>query len=132
MPNAVKAKLARLAADEPQPKVKIKKGDRVVVISGSYRGETGRVIEVEPRKGWARVEGVKIIKKHERPDRQRNKRGGIVEVEAPIHLSNLKVLDPTTGQPTRIGRKVLGDGSIVRYAKKSGASFPSGRANRAE
>src|SRR5688572_23486184 len=127
MANAVKAKMARLAAELPRPKTKVKRGDRVLVISGSYRGEIGRVIEVEPRKGWARVEGVRIVKKHEKPDRQRNRRGGIVEVEAPIDLSNLKVVDPTTGQPTRVGRKVLVDGSIVRYSKKSGASFAAGR-----
>ena len=121
MANAVKAKLARLNADKPVPKMKIRKGDRVLVISGPYRGETGRVIEVEPRKGWARVEGIRMVKKHQKADRQRNRQGGIVEVEAPVNLSNLKVLDPTTGEPTRVGRRVLSDGKIVRFAKKSGA-----------
>jgi large subunit ribosomal protein L24 len=121
MANAVKAKLARLRADEPRPKVKIRKGDRVLVITGPHRGDTGRVIEVEPRKGWARVEGIRMVKRHQKADRQRNRAAGIVEIEAPISLSNLKVLDPTTGEPTRVGRRVLADGKIVRYAKKSGA-----------
>jgi large subunit ribosomal protein L24 len=121
MANAVKAKLARLSALKPLPKVKIRKGDRVLVIAGPYRGDTGRVIEVEPRKGWARVEGIRMVKKHQKADRQRNRAARIVEVEAPINLSNLKVIDPTTGEPTRVGRRVLSDGKIVRFAKKSGA-----------
>jgi large subunit ribosomal protein L24 len=123
MANPVKAKLARIAASQPQrkPKLKVRKGDRVLVISGPYRGETGRVIDVEPEKNRARVEGVNIRKRHQKADRARGRQGGIVEAEAPIHASNLKVLDPTTGQPTRVGRKVLEDGTIVRYSKASGA-----------
>jgi large subunit ribosomal protein L24 len=121
MPNAVKAKLNRLQAEQRAPKVKIRKGDRVLVITGANRGDTGRVIEVDPRKMVARVEGIRMVKKHQRPDRARNQKGGIVDMEAPIHLSNLKVLDPTTGKADRVGRKILEDGTIVRYAKKSGA-----------
>jgi large subunit ribosomal protein L24 len=123
MANPVKAKLARIAASQPQrkPRLKVRKGDRVLVISGPYRGETGRVIDVEPEKNRARVEGVNIRKRHQKADRARGRQGGIVEAEAPIHISNLKVLDPTTGQPTRVGRKVLEDGTIVRYSKASGA-----------
>jgi len=121
MANAVKAKLNRLRAAEPTPKVKIRKGDRVLVITGANRGDTGRVIEVDPRKQVARVEGIRMVKKHQKPDRARNQQGGVVEMEAPIHISNLKVIDPTTGKADRVGRKVLDDGTIVRFAKKSGA-----------
>ena len=121
MANVVKAKLARLAAEKPAPKLKIRKGDQVLVISGANRGDTGRVIEVDPKKMVARVEGIRIVRKHEKPDRARNRQGGIVEMEAPIHVSNLKVIDPTTGKADRVGRKVLEDGTIVRFAKKSGA-----------
>lgn len=120
MANIVKAKMARLRALEPAPKVKIRKGDRVLVISGANRGDTGRVIEVDPRAMTARVEGIRVVKKHEKPDRARGKQGGIVRMEAPIHLSNLKVIDPASGKAARVGRRILEDGTIVRYAKGSG------------
>ena len=123
MPNAVKAKLNRLRADERAPKLKIRKGDRVLVISGANRGDTGRVIEVDPIKMVARVEGIRMVRKHQKPDRATNKKGGIVDMEAPIHVSTLKVIDPTTGKAARVGRKVLEDGTIVRYAKGSGATL---------
>lgn len=123
MANVVKAKLARIAAESSQrkPKLKVRKGDRVLVISGPHRGETGRVIEVEPEKNRARVEGINMRKRHQKADRARGRQGGIVEAEAPIHVSNLKVIDPTTGHPTRVGRRVLEDGTIVRFSKSSGA-----------
>ena len=121
MPNLVKQKLARISAQGPRPKLKVRKGDRVVVISGENRGDQGRVIEVIPERMMARVEGIRIVKKHQRADRSKGKVGGIVEIEAPIHVSNLKVIDPTTGKADRVGRKTLDDGTIVRYAKKSGA-----------
>ena len=123
MANVVKAKLARQAADGPRRKVKLKvrKGDRVLVISGPHRGDTGRVIEVEPEKNRARVEGINMRKRHTKADRARGKQGGIVEAEAAIHVSNLKVIDPTTNEPTRVGRRVLEDGTIVRFSKASGA-----------
>ncbi len=120
MANLVKAKLARLRAEEPVPKVKIRKGDQVLVISGANRGDTGRVLEVDPRASTARVEGIRVVKKHQKPDRARGRAGGIVKIEAPIQLSNLKVIDPTTGKATRVGRRILEDGTIVRYAKGSG------------
>jgi large subunit ribosomal protein L24 len=118
MANVLKAKLARIAADMPRPKVKVRKGDRVLVTSGADRGNTGRVIEVEPRKGWARVEGIRMVKKHRKADRARNIAGGITEVEAPIDLSKLKVICPTCGQPTRVGRKELGDGTNARVCRR--------------
>ena len=120
MANVVKAKLARKAAEEPRPKVKVKKGDRVLVTSGAYRGDTGRVIEVEPRRGWARVEGIRMVKRHQKADRQRNRQAGITEVEAPIDLSNLKVICPTCGQPTRVGRTTLADGKSTRVCRREG------------
>src|SRR5881409_3656351 len=111
MPNAVKTKLNRLRAEERTPKLKIRKGDRVLVITGANRGDTGRVIHVDPTKMVARVEGIRVVKKHQKADRARNRQGGIVEMEAPIHISNLKVLDPTNGRADRVGRKILEDGT---------------------
>lgn len=99
------------------PKLHIKKGDRVVVIAGSYKGAQGEVLEVLPEKNRAVVENVNMVKKHTKA--ANNNPGGINEVPAPVHLSNLMLIDPKTGQPTRIGRKVV-DGKNVRYSKKSG------------
>ncbi len=100
------------------PKFHIRKGDRVMVIAGEYKGEVGEVLEVLPKKNRAVVEGVNIVKKHQKPS-QKNPQGGIVEMEAPIHISNLMLIDPKTGEPTRVGRKRV-DGKLSRYAKKSG------------
>lgn len=99
-------------------KLHIKKGDNVMVLAGKDKGKTGKVARVLVDKQRAVVEGVNIIKKAQKPSAQ-NPQGGIVEVEAPIHISNLNVVDPKTGKPTRVGRKLV-DGKLVRYAKKSG------------
>lgn len=99
------------------PKLKIKKGDRVVVISGANRGSQGEVLEVFPDKNRAIVEEVNIVKKHQKPTQDNP--GGIIEKPAPIHISNLKLVDPKTGEGTRVGRKVV-DGKLVRFSKKSG------------
>lgn len=101
------------------PKLKIKKGDRVVVIAGAYkdRSKVREVLEVLPEKNRAIVDEVNIRKKHTRPTQDNP--GGINEIPAPIHISNLMLVDPKNGEPTRIGRKVE-DGKIVRYSKKSG------------
>ncbi len=99
-------------------KLHIKKGDQVIILSGAYKGTKGEVKEVFPRKYRAIVEGVNIVKKHTKatsPDQP----GGINDVELPVHLSNLALVDPKSGAPTRIGRKKDGDAS-VRYSKKSG------------
>ena len=88
-----------------------------MVIAGSYKGATGEVKEVLPNKYRAIVEGVNVVKKHTKPTNDNP--GGINEVEAPIHLSNLAVVDPKSGEATRVGRKKDGDKS-VRYSKKSG------------
>lgn len=102
---------------------KIKKNDQVVVISGRDRGAKGRVLRVLPAKGMAIVERVNLVKRHTRANPQRGVQGGILEKEAPIRLSSLMVLDPSTGKPTRVGRKRLEDGSGARVAKKSGATL---------
>jgi large subunit ribosomal protein L24 len=98
------------------PKLKIKSGDTVIVTSGEDRGKTAKVLEVLPKENKALVEGVNIIHKHTKPNAQ-NDKGGIVKKEAPIHISNLKLV--VNGQPTRVGRKVE-NGKSVRIAKKTG------------
>jgi len=104
-------------------KVKIKKGDDVLVIAGRDRGVRAKVLRVLPREGRAIVERVNLIKRHTRPNPQRQVQGGVLEREAPIQLSNLMVICPETGQPTRVGRKRMADGKGARVAKKSGAVF---------
>jgi len=97
-------------------KLKIKKGDKVVVLSGSSKGTKGSVLKVYPDKGKAIVEGVNMIKKHTKPNAQ-NPQGGIVETEAPIYVSKLALVD-SNGKPTRVGYE-LKDGKKVRIAKKT-------------
>lgn len=99
-------------------KVNIRKGDIVRVIAGEDRGKQGKVLFVEPAKYRAIVEGVNIVSKHQRPNAT-YPNGTIEKKEAPVHLSNLMVIDPKSNEPTRIGRKVV-DGKLVRIAKKSG------------
>lgn len=100
-------------------KLHIKKGDMVQVIAGDSKGQQGKVLKVEVSKSRAIVEGVNICKKATKPNAQ-NPQGGIIEKEAPIHVSNLQVLDPKSGKPTKVGRKANANGKLVRYAKKSG------------
>lgn len=99
-------------------KLHIKKGDMVFVTTGESKGKTGRVLEVLVSKQRAVVEGANMITKHTKPNAQ-NPQGGIETVEAPIHISNLNLIDPKSGKPTRIGRKLNEEGSLVRYSKKS-------------
>lgn len=99
-------------------KLHIKKGDIVFVNTGTDKGKTGRVMQVLVDKQRAIVEGLNMVTKHAKPN-AKNPQGGREQVEAPIHISNLNVVDPKTGKPTRIGRKVV-DGKIVRISKKSG------------
>ncbi len=101
---------------------RIRKGDRVRVIAGKHKGEEGEVIGVLRDKGRVLVKNVNIIKKARKPT-QENPRGGFVEQEASIHLSNVQLLDPKTGKVTRIGAKVSADGTKVRVAKASGAEL---------
>ncbi len=102
-------------------KTKIKKSDQVLVITGKDRGAKGRVLRVLPARQMAIVERINLVKRHTKQNPQKGIQGGILEKEAPVHLSNLMVLDPQTGKPTRIGRKRNPDGSGSRVAKKSGA-----------
>lgn len=100
-------------------KFHIKKGDTVVVNAGVDKGKQGKVLEVITKKDRAVVEGINMISKHTKPNAA-NPQGGIVKTEAPIHISNLNVVDPTTGKGTRIGRRLNDDNKLVRYSKKSG------------
>ncbi len=100
---------------------RIRKNDIVVVVSGKDRGKRGRVLRVMLAKGLAMVEGVHVVKRHTRPQPQKNIKGGIVEKEGVIHLSNLMPVDPETDRPTRVGTKILEDGSRVRVSRRSGA-----------
>jgi large subunit ribosomal protein L24 len=96
----------------------VKKGDKVQVISGKDKGKQGVILAAYPKKQRVLVEGVNIVKKHSKPT-QANPQGGIIEQEAPIHVSNVMPLDPKTNEPTRVGYKVV-DGKKIRIAKKSG------------
>ncbi|MBB6636482.1 50S ribosomal protein L24 [Cohnella thailandensis] len=97
----------------------VKKDDNVIVISGKDKGKKGRVIAAYPRENRVLIEGVNLVKKHTRPSAN-NPQGGIIEQEAPIHASNVMHVDPKTGKATRIGYKVLENGTKVRIAKRSG------------
>jgi len=99
-------------------KLHIKKGDTVFVNAGEYKGSKGRVLEVITSKNRALVEGINIKVKHTKPNTKQAE-GGIVKKEAPIHISNLMIVCPETGKPTRIGRKLDDTGKLVRYSKKS-------------
>ena len=98
----------------------IRKNDNVVVTTGKDRGKRGRVVRVVPEKNRVVVEGVNIVKRHTKANPQRNVKGGLVEREAPLHASNVQIVCPECGKPTRIGRKILGDGRKVRVFRKSG------------
>lgn len=98
---------------------RIKKGDQVLVITGSSRGTRGEVVTVLPTAEKAIVRGVAIAKRHTRPSRM-GEQGGIIEKEMPVHLSNLKLIDPKSGDPTKVGFRVLEDGRKVRVAKATG------------
>lgn len=100
-------------------KLHIKKGDLVYVNAGEYKGKQGKVLEVFVSKERAIVEGVNMISKHTKPN-AKSPQGGIIKKESPIHISNLMLLDPSTGKPTRIGRKRDENNKLVRYSKKSG------------
>ena len=100
-------------------KLHIKKGDNVIVLAGEDKGKTGKVLQVDREKMRAIVEGVNIVTKSAKPS-AKNPQGGFVKVEAPIHISNLSLIDPKSGEATRIAIKVKEDGTKVRIAKKSG------------
>jgi large subunit ribosomal protein L24 len=101
--------------------MKIKKGDIVEVISGKDAGTRGRVLVIDRSRERLVIEGVNMIKRHTRPNPQKNVQGGIVEREAPIHVSNVMVVSPDSGQRSRVGFRILDDGRKVRVAKVDGA-----------
>jgi large subunit ribosomal protein L24 len=98
--------------------VKVRKGDRVVVTTGRDKGKKGEVLKVFPKEDRALVTGINMVKRHQKQSARAQ--GGIINKESPIHLSNLAHVDPKSGDATRIGFKILGDGRKVRFAKKSG------------
>jgi large subunit ribosomal protein L24 len=102
-----------------QKKLHIKKGDTVMLIAGESKGQKGRVIEVNREKYKALVEGINMVSKHTKPN-AKAPQGGIVKKEAPVHISNLMLVDPASGNPTRVGRRLNDKNKLVRFSKKSG------------
>ena len=102
-----------------QKKLHIKKGDTVVVIAGNNKGKKGRVLEIITKTERAIVEGVNMVKKHTKPNAE-SPQGGIIEKEAPVHISNLMLFDAKAGTATRVGRRLNEQGKLVRFSKKSG------------
>lgn len=102
-----------------QPKLHIRKGDTVKILAGNDRGKTGKVLEVFPEKNRAIVEGHKMVTKHEKPSAGKPE-GGIKKTEGTIHISNLMLVNPADGKPTRVGRKANEKGKLQRYAKTTG------------
>lgn len=118
--------LARRLAEtrfQGRPAVHVKKNDTVKVIAGKSKNKVARVLAVLPRRGTAIVEGVNFVKRHTRPNPQRNIKGGVVEKESPIHLSNLKVVCPECKEATRVGRKVTEEGNKIRVCRKCHAAL---------
>ena len=110
-------------AQQGTKRAKIKKGDQVIVIAGRDNGKRGRVLEVEPRRGKIKVEGIAIVKKHQRANPSANRGGGIIDRESFIDISNVQLIDPQSGAPTRVRYEVEGDGSKRRVASKSGQTL---------
>ncbi len=102
---------------------KIKKGDKVIVLAGRDKGKQGEVIAVMPTEGRALVRGVNMVRRHTKQTAQ-NAQGGIISKEGPINLSNLAIEDPKDGKPTRVGFRILEDGTKTRFAKRSGEIIP--------
>lgn len=106
-------------------KLHIRKDDTVFIIAGNYKGKKGKVLTIYPEKNKAIVEGINMITKHVKPSAQ-NTEGGRIQQEAPIHISNLMLVDPATGEPTKIGRKRDDNGKMQRYSKKTGEIIKHG------
>lgn len=106
-------------------KLHIRKGDTAIVIAGNDKGKKGKVLEVLVEKNRVVIEGVNMITKHVKPSAN-NPEGGIEKTEAGIHISNVKVVDPSSGEPTRIGRKLNDDGKLQRFSKKTGELIKNG------
>lgn len=108
-----------------QPKLHIKTGDTVKVIAGNSKGKTGTVKSVILEKNRAVVDGINMVTKHKKPSAT-NPQGAIEKMEAPVHISNLMLVDPASGEATRTGRKLNADGKLVRYSKKTGEVINNG------
>ncbi len=102
-------------------KLKVKKGDKVVVLTGKDKGAKGEILKVFPSESRVLVQGVNLVKKHQKPSATGN--GGIESIERPIHVSNVALMDPKTEKPTRVGFKTLKDGKKVRVARRSGETI---------
>jgi large subunit ribosomal protein L24 len=111
--------------EKRQTKFHVRKGDTVKVIAGDAKGKTGKVLSIVTADNKAFIEGINIVSKHTKPTAA-NPNGGIVKKEAPVHISNLMVVDPATGEATRIGRKADKKGKIARYSKKTGEVIKNG------
>jgi large subunit ribosomal protein L24 len=120
-----KSRRARRVTREAGVKLHITKGDRVRVIRGDQAGHEGVVLRVLPRKGRVVVDGVNVVKRHKRATP--TVEGGIIQFPAPIHASNVMLLDPKSGEPTRVRRKVDKDGTVERISVKSGQPIPRNR-----
>ena len=107
-------------------RTKIRKGDQVVVIAGRDNGKRGRVLEVAPARGKVKVEGIAVMKKHQRANPQTNRGGGIIDKEAFIDISNVQLIDPQSGAPTRVRYEVGDDGTKTRVATRSGHVLDKG------
>jgi large subunit ribosomal protein L24 len=112
--------MARQRQPRTRVRIRIRKDDLVEVIAGRDRGKRGKVLQVLPERGRVVVQGVNFIKRHTRPNPQRNIKGGILEREAAIHVSNVMIVSPDDDKPTRIGAKLLDDGTRVRVGRRSG------------
>jgi large subunit ribosomal protein L24 len=104
-----------------QPKLKIKKGDRVVVIAGRDKGKRGEVLQVIPSENRAVVQGINVVRRHQKQSAQQE--GGIISKESPIHISNVAIEDPSDGSASRVGYKFTDDGRKVRFARRSGETI---------
>jgi large subunit ribosomal protein L24 len=110
--------MAKKTATAKGAKLKVKKGDKVTVITGRDKGKTGEILRVDPKRGRVLVQGVNMVKRHQGPS-QTNP-GGIIEKEAALHVSNVAHIDPKSNQPTRVGYRIDSGGRKVRFAKRSG------------
>lgn len=111
--------------DKKQNKFHIRKGDTVKIIAGDAKGKTGKVLSIETANNKAFVEGINIVSKHTKPTAA-NPNGGIIKKEAPVHISNLMVVDPASGEAVRVGRKANSKGKLERYSKKTGEVINNG------
>ena len=114
--------------EAPTHKFHVKRGDTVKVLSGDSKGKTGVVLKIDREKFRAYVEGVNMVKRHRKPTAQDPQSGGITEMEAPIHISNLALIDAATGQTTKVGRKADAAGKLQRFNKKTGQFIKDGNA----